>query len=360
MNYPRSHSRPYPQRRTRYSRRVSIVVPAFNEAENIKPLVEKFDEMIKKTRLPAEVIIVDDGSDDQTLQFAQQEARGRRFLRVLTTGRHKGLTAALETGFNAAKGKIFVFWPADLQYLPEDIPKMIAKIEDGYDVVCGWKKGRYGLKRLVSSVYNMLSRCLFSVKVHDLNSVKAFKREVYEEMPTLREGWHRYIVVIAAQRGFKVGEVRVKLQPRLHGKSKFGILRIPIGLSDLFSVKYQISFMRKPMLIFGSLGLLLLFLGFVTGGFAIYLRYVLHDGFRPLLNLVMLLVFSGFASIGLGFVAESLIYVQDEISALRKQGKKIDELSESFSRLKKQLPSVERSVKRESAKREVHSGDKSE
>ncbi len=355
MSYPRSHVRSYPQRRTRYSRRVSIVVPAYNEAENIRPLVEKFDEMIKRTRLPAEVIIVDDGSDDQTLQFAQQEARGRRFLRVLSTGRHKGLTAALETGFNSAKGKIFAFWPADLQYLPEDIPKMIAKIEDGYDVVCGWKKGRYGLKRLVSCVYNILSRLLFRVKVHDLNSVKAFRKEVYDEMPTLREGWHRYLVVIAAQRGFKVGEVRVKLQPRLHGKSKFGILRIPIGLTDLFSVKYQISFMRKPMLIFGTLGMLLIFLGFVTGGTAIYLRYVLNEGFRPLLYLVMLLVISGFASIGLGFVAESLIYVQDEISGLRKQGQKIDNLSESLSSLRKQLQSMEGS-----GKREVHSGDKSE
>jgi dolichol-phosphate mannosyltransferase len=334
---------------------VSIVVPAYNEADNIRPLVEKFDEMIKRTRLPAEVIIVDDGSDDQTLQFAQQEARGRRFLRVLSTGRHKGLTAALETGFNSAKGKIFAFWPADLQYLPEDIPKMIAKIEDGYDVVCGWKKGRYGLKRLVSFVYNILSRLLFRVKVHDLNSVKAFRKEVYEEMPTLREGWHRYLVVIAAQRGFKVGEVRVKLQPRLHGKSKFGILRIPIGLTDLFSVKYQISFMRKPMLIFGTLGMLLVFLGVATGGIAIYLRYVLNEGFRPLLYLVMLLVVSGFASIGLGFVAESLIYVQDEISGLKKQGKKIDDLSESLSSLRKQLQSMERS-----GKREVHSDDKSE
>ncbi len=347
--------RPNPQRRSRYSRRVSIVVPAYNEADNIKPLVEKFEEMIRRTRLPAEVIIVDDGSDDQTLQFAQQEARGRRFLRVISTGRHRGLTSALETGFNAAKGKIFTFWTADLQYMPDEIPKMIARIEDGYDVICGWKKGRYGLKRLVSFVYNMLSRLLFGVKVHDLNSVKAFRREVYEEMPTLREGWHRYLVVIAAQRGFKVGEVRVKLYPRLHGKTKFSILRIPIGLTDLFSVKYQISFMRKPMLIFGSLGILLVFLGFVTGGVAIYLRYILHDGFRPLLYLVMLLVISGLASIGLGFVAESLIYVKDEISGLKKQEQKIDNLAESISHLRKQLQSIEKSVKRE-----VRSGDKSE
>jgi len=323
-------------RRTRSIRRVSIIVPAYNEAENIGPLVDAFAEMIRRTRLPAEVIIVDDGSDDQTLQFAKEQSRRYRFLKVLTHKRNMGLTAALETGFNAARGKIFTFWPADMQYHPDDIPKMIAKIEDGYDVVCGWKKGRYGLKRFVSFFYNLLSRILFGVKVHDLNSVKAFRREVYQEMPSLREGWHRYLVVIAATRGFKVGEVRVKLYPRKFGRSKFGILRIPIGLTDLFSVKYQISFMRKPMLFFGSLGFLLALAGVIVGGVAIYMRFVMNDGFRPLLYLVMLLIVSGIASMGMGFVAESLIYVQNEIEQLRKMGQKIDKLAESVARLKTQ------------------------
>jgi glycosyltransferase involved in cell wall biosynthesis len=322
-------------------------VPAYNESENIKPLIAKFAEMMERSHLPAEVIIVDDGSEDQTLQFAQDEAHRHRFIRVIPHKRHLGLTAALETGFNAARGQIFTFWPADLQYYPEEIPKLIAKIDDGYDVVCGWKKGRYGLKRLVSFIYNILSRILFGVKVHDLNSVKAFRREVYDEMPTLREGWHRYLVVIAAKRGFKVGEVRVKLYPRLHGKSKFGILRIPIGLTDLFSVKYQISFMRRPLLFFGTLGFLLVLAGAIVGGVAIYFRVVLHEGYRPLLYLVMLLVMSGIAAMGLGFLAESLIYVQDEIAALRKQGQKIDRLSETIARLTRSRQTRDQSRRRE-------------
>lgn len=334
-------------RRTRYGRRISIVVPAYNEAENIQPLVDKFAEMIGRTRLPAEVIIVDDGSKDQTLQFAQEEMRRHRFLRVYSHRHNRGLTAALETGFQQARGKVFVFWPADLQYHPEDIPKMVARVDEGYDVVCGWKKGRYGLKRLVSFIYNLLSRLLFRVKVHDLNSVKAFRREVYESMPLLQDGWHRYLVVLAANRGFKVGEVRVKLYPRKHGKTKFGILRIPIGISDLFSVKYRISFMKKPLLFFGGLGALLIFAGLLVGVGAIYMRVILQDGYRPLLYLVMLLVVSGIASFGLGFVAESMIYVHEEIVELRKQGQKLERLSEAMSRLKRQLAAVEKSKKRD-------------
>jgi glycosyltransferase involved in cell wall biosynthesis len=334
-------------RRTRYGKRISIVVPAYNEAENIGELVEKFAEMIGRTRLPAEVIIVDDGSQDQTLQFAQEEARRHRFLKVLSHPRNMGLTAALETGFAQARGKVYVFWPADLQYYPEDIPKMVAKIDEGYDVICGWKKGRYGLKRFVSFIYNSLSRMLFGVKVHDLNSVKAFRKEVYTSMPTLQEGWHRYLVVMAADRGYKVGEIRVKLYPRKHGKSKFGFLRIPIGISDLFSVKYRISFMKKPLLFFGGLGFFLMFIGFAIGAVAIYQRVVLEDGYRPLLYLVMLLVVSGIASFGLGFVAESMIYVQEEIAQLRKQSQKIDKLAEAISRLKKQMPAREKPRKRD-------------
>ncbi len=331
----------------RYSRRISIVVPAYNEAENIRPLVHKFADMINRTKLPAEVIIVDDGSQEQTLQFAQDEARRHRFLHVCSHRQNRGLTAALETGFERASGRVFVFWPADLQYLPDDIPKMVARIDEGYDVICGWKQGRYGLKRIVSFAYNMLSRLLFGIRVHDLNSVKAFRREVYEAMPPLQDGWHRYLVVLAADRGFKVGEVRVKLYPRKHGKSKFGILRIPIGISDLFSVKYRISFMKKPLLFFGGLGALLMFIGFVLGVWAIYMRVILQDGYRPLLYLVVLLVMSGIASFGLGFVAESMIYVQEEISSLRKQSQKIDRLAESISRLKRNVSAPDRGRKRD-------------
>jgi glycosyltransferase involved in cell wall biosynthesis len=298
--------------------KVSVVVPAYNEAENISPLMEDFSSMFSNTRMNGEVILVDDGSTDGTFQKARECQQKYNFLRVMTHRRNRGLTDALMTGFSKARGRIFVFWPADLQYLPEDIPKLIERIDSGYDVVCGWKRGSYGIKSLVSFIYNLLSRILFRVKVHDLNSVKAFRREVVNDVP-LRKDWHRYMVVMAGDKGYKIGEVKVKVYPRRFGQSKFGFWRVPIGFLDLLSVKFQLSFMKKPLLLFGSLGLIMMLLGILTGGVAVYLRIAKNEGFRPLLYLVILLVLSGISFFALGFLAEAITSVRDDIKASLKQ-----------------------------------------
>jgi len=297
---------------------VSIIVPAYNEEKNIPLLMEKFFQMFKESPIKGEVILVDDGSIDGTLQKAKESERKYDFLKVTSHKINQGLTAALSTGFSQARGSIFVFYPADLQYDPVDIPRMIDKINEGWDIVTGWKQGRYGTKRFVSIIYNWLSRKLFKVKVHDLNSVKAFKREVVEDIP-LRRDWHRYMVVLAADKGFKVGEVKVKLYPRRFGKSKFGgFWRVPIGVLDLISVKFQISFMKKPMLLFGSVGLVLFLLGLISGAVALYMRLVLGQGFRPLLYLVILLVLSGLTFFVLGFLAEAIVGVREKVESLRE------------------------------------------
>lgn len=301
--------------------KVSIVVPAYNEAENISPLMEEFSKMFSQTRMNGEVILVDDGSTDGTFHKARECQEKYNFLRVALHRRNRGLTDALMTGFSKARGRIFVFWPADLQYLPKDIPKLIDRIDAGYDVVCGWKSGSYGLKRIVSSIYNLLSRAVFRVKVHDLNSVKAFRREIMHDVP-LRKDWHRYMVVMAANKGYKIGEVRVNVYPRKFGQSKFGFWRIPIGFLDLLSVKFQLSFMRKPLMLFGFSGLILIFLGILTGGVAIYLRIAKHEGFRPLLYLVILLALMGITLFALGFLAEAIAGLNE----------KIDKLDQSISR----------------------------
>lgn len=298
--------------------KVSIVVPAYNEVENIAPLMEHFSNMFSESKLNGEVILVDDGSTDKTFLKAKECQEKYNFLKVAVHKRNRGLTDALMTGFSRARGKIFVFWPADLQYLPEEIPKLIERIDDGYDVVCGWKRGSYGIKRFVSFIYNLLSRIVFRVKVHDLNSVKAFRREIVDDVPWRRD-WHRYMVVMAADKGYKIGEVKVKLYPRLSGQSKFGFFRIPIGFLDLLSVKFQLSFMKKPLLLFGFLGLILIFLGIVTGGVAVYLRVAKNEGLRPLLYLVILLVLSGISFFALGFLAEAIVSLKDEIRTLGKQ-----------------------------------------
>lgn len=300
------------------SLRISIVVPAHNEERNIPPLLDNFAKMFKESNLRGEVLVVDDGSTDKTFVVTKGLEKKYSFLKTLSNKTHRGVTAALQTGFKNATGDVYLFWPADLQYLPEDIPKLVRKIEEGNDIVTGWKQGRYGLKTFVSFFYNLLSRWLFKIKVHDLNSVKAFRKEVLEDI-ALRKDWHRYMVVMAAEKGFKVDEVKLPLYPRKYGKSKFGFWRIPIGVLDLFSVKFQVSFMRKPMLFFGSIGLILLFLGFLTGLAALYLRIFQHEGFRPLLYLVILLILSGISLFGLGFLAEAIVSLKEDIEDLKEK-----------------------------------------
>jgi glycosyltransferase involved in cell wall biosynthesis len=300
----------------REKRAVSVLVPAFNEEENIGLLVEKFARVFEERNLDAELILIDDGSTDGTARRASDEAREHPFLRVVRHRTNLGLTEALKTGFREARGEIFVFYPADLQYDPADLPALLDTLSEGYDLVTGWKQGDYGIKAIVSYFYNLFSRWLFSVNVHDLNSVKAFRREVAEAI-TLRQDWHRYFVVLAAEEGFRIAEVRIPLHPRKHGRSKFGVFRIPIGILDLLSVKFQMAFMKKPMLLFGSLGVLLFLIGVAAGLYSLYLRFVLLQGFRPLLYFVVLSVLAGIMFFSFGFLLEVLISMSEKLDDMK-------------------------------------------
>ena len=297
--------------------KVSVIIPAFNEEENILLLLEEFERMLKESALSCEVILVDDGSSDHTYEKGVECQEKYDFLRVIRQKHHRGITDALLAGFNKAEGDIFVYFPADLQYMPEEIPKLVDKLDEGYEVVTGWKTGRYE-KRFVSGVYNWVSRKLFMVPVHDLNSIKAFKREVVKDLPW-RKDWHRYMVVMAYEQGFNVGEVKVNLYPRKYGKSKFGFWRIPVGVLDLIAVKFQISGMRKPMLFFGSISGGLLLAALIVGAIALYLRFGLQKGYRPLLYLVIFLGISGLLLFVVGFLAEAIAGIQDEIKKIRSK-----------------------------------------
>lgn len=296
---------------------VSVIIPAYNEEENIPILMDEFAEMLRQSGLNCEVILVDDGSTDKTYQVSLECAKKHSFLRIAKHNTNRGVTDSLITGFGVARGDIYVFFPADLQYLPKEMPKLIRKMGEGYQIVTGWKTGSYE-KRLVSSVYNYLSRKLFKVPVHDLNSIKAFTKEVVDEIP-LRRDWHRYMVVLANEKGFNIGEARVELHPRRFGKTKFGFWRIPIGILDLIAVKLQLSFIHKPFLLFGSLGGTSLVLGFLVGIVAIILRFGLGKGFRPLLYLVILLTLGGLSLFALGFLAEMLAGISDRIGRLERK-----------------------------------------
>jgi glycosyltransferase involved in cell wall biosynthesis len=290
---------------------VSVLIPAKDEAENLPELLEQCRTALEPAGFTFEVVVVDDGSRDATPQVLEDLASRYRFLRVLRHRRQRGIADALRTGGEAARGDIFVFYPADLQYLPQDIPALVRPILEGRaDVVTGTRQGQYQ-RAFVSGVYNRLCRWLFGVRVEDLNSVKAYRREVMAGA-VLRPDWHRYMVVIAAADGFRVTSVPVPLHPRKAGISKFNWTRIPVGVFDLLSVWFQLRFGRKPMLFFGLAGAVLFTVGIAAGLVALVLRFGYGIGFRPLLNLVETMVISGIALFGFGLVGELVAGLRED------------------------------------------------
>lgn len=296
---------------------VSVIVPAFNEEDNIQPLVQELARIVSPEM---EVILVDDGSTDQTRTRAEAAAKEHSFLKVAGYSRNQGKTEALLVGARAAQGDILVVFDADLQFGADDILRLVAEIRQGADMCVGYKQGLYE-KRFVSGIYNRLARSIFGLQVRDINAVKAFRREVLDSM-TLRKDWHRYLVPLAADKGFKITEIPVKLFPRRFGEPKYQHpFRIFIGFFDLVAVWFQLTFMRKPMLYFGVLGSLLVGMGGLVGVAAVVLR-ILGHGFRPLLYLVMTLVLGGTVLFALGFLAEMIASLSDRLNRLEQQRRK--------------------------------------
>ncbi len=288
--------------------KISVIVPAYNEAVNIPFLVEEFDKFIKKQK-NYEVILVDDGSEDGTSEIAKEHKRS--YLKVIRHQRNLGKTEAIISGAKAAKGDILVIFDADLQFDPHDIPKLVNLIKNGADVATGWKQGYYE-KKFVSSVYNFWARRLFHLRIHDMNSIKAIRKGILDLIP-LRKDWHRYIVPLAKEEGFKIAEVRVTLRPRKYGTPKYQHKsRILIGFFDLLAVKFQLTFTKKPLLYFGSIGLFSIALGVLVGIITIILRLFSH-GYRPLLYLVILLVVSGILFFSLALIGESIRAILDRL-----------------------------------------------
>lgn len=295
---------------------VSVVLPAHNEEGNVLPLMEQFGELARKARFSLEVVLVDDGSTDQTLPRAVEAQEKHRFLRIIALPHRRGLTEALRAGFSVARGQIIVFYPADRQFHPADIPRMVEKVRSGFDLVTGRKIGFYN-KKFVSSFYNRLSRWLFpSIKVSDLNSVKAFKRELVDVFD-YRHDWHRFWVAIVAEAGYRIGEVDVTLYQRGSGRSKFGFWRIPGGVLDLLAVKFQYHTMRRPLWYFGITGIFLLAAGFIVGLLAIYQRFVEGHGYRPFVYLVMSLGLAGVVFFAIGFLAEAVAGLRQQLDTLK-------------------------------------------
>jgi glycosyltransferase involved in cell wall biosynthesis len=302
---------------------VSVLVPAKDESDNLPEFIQRCAQALGPAGFSFEVIVVNDGSRDGTDRVLRELQRQYPFLEIVTHRRQRGIADALRSAGDVARGDIFVFYPADLQYLPEDIPGLVAPIlENRADIVTGTKQGKYE-KAFVSRVYNGLCRWLFGVRVTDLNSVKAYRREVMLGVP-LRPDWHRYMVVIAAADGYRLTSLPVPLYPRRAGTSKFNWRRIPVGMFDLVSVWFQLRFGRKPMMFFGVGGALLFVIGFLAGIAALVLRFGYGIGLRPLLNLVETMVISGIVLFGFGLLGEMVAGLQEETRAIARGLDRLD------------------------------------
>jgi len=304
---------------------VSVLVPAKDEAGNLPLFMELAEAAFRSVPdVRFEVVVVDDGSEDDTWQVLQALEARYPFLRLARHRSRRGIADALRTGYLAARGRVLVFYPADLQFKPEDIPRLVAPIlADEADMVTGYKQGDYE-KAFVSGIYNRLSRSLFDVKVRDLNSVKAYRREVMDSLP-VRPDWHRYMIVIAAAQGFTVTEIPVALYPRHSGKSKFATWhRIPIGVLDMLSVWFELKFGQKPLLLFGMTGAALFAIGMLAGLVALLWLLVTGQGQRWVWTLVQTCLILGGTFFAAGLVGEQVAAQRAELREVRRR---IEEMS---------------------------------
>lgn len=301
---------------------VSVLVPAKNEEGNLPLFMELMAEVVANAPFATEVIVVDDGSDDSTWSVLERLRRQYPFLKAVRHRTQRGIAEALRSGYLHSRGRVLVFYPADLQFRPEDIPRLVAPVLAGEaDIVTGYKQGRYS-KAFVSAVYNWLSRVLFHVPVHDLNSVKAYRREVMESVP-MRPDWHRYMVVMAYAQGFSVSEVPVPLYPRHSGHSKFGIGRIPVGVLDLLSVWFELRFAQKPLLLFGMMGATLFAIGVLAGSVALLRLLLYQTGTRAVWTVVQTCLVLGSVFFATGMLGEQIAGLR---SQLRELQRRLDEL----------------------------------
>ena len=290
---------------------LSVVIPTYNEEDNVEKLYSEIVSALGKIKGSKEVIFVDDGSRDKTFEKLERIAKKDKSVRILKFTRNYGQTAALLAGFQNAKGNVIISMDADLQNDPADIAKLLKKLNEGYDVACGWRfnrKDTFG-KRITSKLSNSLMGFLMDLHIHDSGcTLRAYKKETVESLNIYGET-HRYIPAMIAAQGFKVAEVAVNHRERFKGKTKYGLARIPKGFLDLLTLNFLTTYGSRPVHIFGGIGMALFGLGFIGGIELLYEKFFLKAAIatRPLLTLVLLLVILGVLFVLNGFIAELLI-----------------------------------------------------
>lgn len=291
---------------------LSIVIPLYNEEENVKPLYEQLKATLDEIGREYEIIVVDDGSTDRSFAILKGLHEGDERLKVIRFRRNFGQTAAFAAGFDHSQGEVVITMDADLQNDPADIPLLLEKIEEGYDVVSGWRvkrKDPFLTRRLPSMVANWLISHVTGVHLHDYGcSLKAYRREVVKNVQLYGE-LHRFIPALASWMGISVAEVPVRHHPRRFGRSKYGLSRTARVLLDLITVRFLLSYSTRPIHIFGGLGLVGFALGMALGAYLSFVKFVLGQsiGGRPLLLLAVLLMVVGVQLISMGLLGELVV-----------------------------------------------------
>lgn len=290
---------------------VSIVVPVYNERESLRALIDGI-RAVQPVLPPSELVVVDDGSTDGSAQWLVDAHRKDPTLKVVRLTRNFGQTAALAAGFEHARGRVIVTLDGDLQNDPADIPSLLEKLAEGYDVVSGWRwqrSERAWSRRVPSAIANRLISRLTRIKLHDYGcTLKAYRREVVEELELYGDA-HRFLPALAASIGDRVAEIPVTHRPRAHGESKYGLSRAPKVALDLIALPFMLRFFNRPIRFFGGAGIASGFLGSVILGTLAWIRLVGHRpiGTRPALIAGVLLVLMGVQFVMTGLLGELVI-----------------------------------------------------
>ncbi|HVV48635.1 MAG TPA: glycosyltransferase family 2 protein [Polyangia bacterium] len=291
---------------------ISIVLPIHNERDNLLPLFDEIAEVLGAMGKSFEIIAVDDGSTDDSAAVIRQAAAERPYLRGIFLRRNTGQSAAFDAGFRAASGALVVTMDADRQNDPHDIPRLVEKLNDGFDLVTGWRKDRkdgFLLRRIPSVIANRFIRRVTGTRIHDLGcSLKVYRKELTDEMPLYGEQ-HRFISVLADGLGARVGEIVVNHRPRVAGRSKYGLVRTIKVMLDTTTIWFMRRYQMKPIYVFGGLGALMIAAAFLLSAFVLYEKLSLGVWVHrnPLFMIAVTSALMGVQSLGTGILAELII-----------------------------------------------------
>jgi glycosyltransferase involved in cell wall biosynthesis len=297
---------------------LSVVIPIYNERESVGKLYEKLEKTLSGLRLKYEVLLIDDGSTDGTFDQLLKIHRKNKLFKIIRFRRNFGQTAAMNAGFDHASGEVIITMDADLQNDPGDIPVILKKLDEGYDIVSGWRKNRKDkavTRRFPSAVANRIISSLTGVRLHDYGcTLKAYRKEVIDNIKLYGE-MHRYIPAVASWMGVRVAEVPVMHHGRKYGRSKYGVSRTIKVILDIITLKFLLSYSQRPIQVFGLAGLFSAAVGFVMTCYLIIMRiffgHALAD--RPLFILSIFMIFIGIQLITMGLLAEVMMRVYHEV-----------------------------------------------